>query len=129
MSKSEATPSESTDGNHRGIDKADHAHLASPQLVMTDYTPKRYASLFPNTFTNSIWSGSIPPFIGRKFSIATSGRCGGMAFASLDFFHLKTPVPTPSPKDFASSNVPPDGHPLADYIYTRQLHSMLTKIH
>lgn len=38
------------------------------------------------------------------------------------------PVPPVTPGDFLSSVVPPDGHPLADYIYTRQLHSMLTKV-
>src|SRR5690625_488521 len=95
---------------------------------MTDFSPERYAFRFRNAFKNAVWSGRIPPVIGRKYHLTTSGRCGGMAFASLDFFHLRTPVPTLDAKAFSPSEVPPDGHPLADYIYSRQLHSMLTKI-
>src|SRR5699024_5061392 len=38
------------------------------------------------------------------------------------------PVPPVTPGAFLSSVVPPDGHPLADYIYSRQLHSMHTEV-
>ena len=93
---------------------------------MTTYEPAHYAFRFPNAFVNQVWSGRIPPRIGREYKITTSGRCGGMAFASLDFYHLSMPVPTVRPQDFVPANVPPDGHPLSDYIYKRQLHSMLT---
>lgn len=93
---------------------------------MTLYKPEHYAFRFPNSFANQVWSGRLPPLIGRKYTIKTSGRCGGMAFASLDFYHLKTPVPSLEPQDFAPARVPPDGHPLGNYIYQRQLHSMLT---
>ena len=101
---------------------------AGEQPVMTNYSPQQYAFRFPNAFVNHIWSGRIPPLIGRKVQLSTAGRCGGMAFASLDFYHLKTPVPPLSSEDFSPSLVPADGHPLADYIYTRQLHSMLTTV-
>lgn len=104
------------------------AQRAGEYTVLTDYSPELYAFRFPNAFINTVWRGRIPPRIGRQYEISTAGRCGGMAFASLDFFHLKTPVPTLNSDDFFPSTVPPDGHPLADYIYTRQLHSMLTKI-
>lgn len=97
-------------------------------MILTDYSPKLYAFRFSNSFTNKIWSGRLPPLIGRQVEFSTSGRCGGMAFASLDFFHGKRPVPPLSSKDFLPSRVPPDGHPLADYIFTRQLHSMLTTL-
>lgn len=93
---------------------------------MTTYDPQRYAFRFANAFINQVWSGRVPPRIGREYSITTSGRCGGMAFASLDFYHLGSPVPTVQEQDFAPAKVPPDGHPLADYIFRRQLHSMLT---
>lgn len=99
------------------------------QTVMTTYSPQQYAFRFPNAFVNHIWSGRIPPFLGRKVELSTTGRCGGMAFASLDFYHLETPVPTVSTQDFSPSLVPADGHPLADYIFTRQLHSMLTTVY
>lgn len=108
VSKSNATPNE--------------------KVVLTTFSPQRYAFRFPNAFVNHIRSGLIQPFIGRKVALTTAGRCGGMAFASLDFYHLETPVPTVSTQDFAPSLVPADGHPLADYIFTRQLHSMLTTV-
>lgn len=104
------------------------APQAGEYTVLTDYSPELYAFRFPNAFINTVWRGRIPPRIGRQYEISTAGRCGGMAFASLDFFHLKTSVPTLGSNDFSPSTVPPDGHPLADYIYTRQLHSMLTRI-
>ncbi|GAA4118098.1 hypothetical protein [Enteractinococcus coprophilus] len=96
--------------------------------VMTDYSPELYAFRFPNAFVNHLWRGRVPPLIGRKVELTSAGRCGGMAFASLDFYHLGTPVPSFSTQDFAPSCVPADGYPLADYIYCRQLHSMLTTV-
>lgn len=93
---------------------------------MTTYVPEHYAFRFPNSFVNQVWSGHIPPLIGRTYEIKTSGRCGGMAFASLDFFHLGTPVPALAPDDFSPAGAPPDGDPVGDYIFKRQLHSMLT---
>lgn len=95
------------------------------RTVMTNYVPEHYAFHFPNAFVNQVWHGRIP-VLGREIAITTRGRCGGMAFASLDFFHHHTPVPQVSSAAFAPAKVPPDGHPLADYIFRRQLHSMLT---
>ena len=113
---------------HSNTADDEKAHRPRQDAVMTDYVPEQYAFRFPNAFVNAVWSGRIPPRVGRKYEISTSGRCGGMAFASLDFFHLRMPVPPVTPSDFLPSVVPPDGHPLADYIYTRQLHSMLTRV-
>lgn len=90
------------------------AQRAAEYTVLTNYSPELYAFRFPNAFINTVWRGRIPPRIGRQYEISTAGRCGGMAFASLDFFHLKTPVPTLNSDDFFPSTVPPDGHPLAD---------------
>lgn len=95
-----------------------------PHTVVTSYEPARYAFRFPNSFVNTIWDGRIPPVIGRPTKIVTRGRCGGMAFASLDFYQLGVPVPA----QFSATVPPPDGHPLADYIYARQKHSMLTTL-
>lgn len=126
MSKADASSNNHSGLNHPDGDKA--GPRTGSQQVTTDYSPELYAFRFPNAFVNRIWSGRIPPFIGRNVEFTTSGRCGGMAFASLDFFHLRAPVPPLSTEDLSPSLVPADGHPLADYIYTRQLHSMLTTV-
>src|SRR5208283_5164127 len=55
--------------------------------------------------------------------ITTLGRCGGMAYASLDYFSNAMTVPTCTTSDFGSSGVPADGTALADYIYRRLLDS------
>jgi hypothetical protein len=100
-------------------------HREGQRSATTGYEPRRYAFRFPNDFVNVVWSGRLPPGIGKRVEWSTDGRCGGMAFASLDFFHLRIPVPPLTPSNFAGSTVPPDGHPLADYIYRRQLRSMI----
>lgn len=92
--------------------------------VLTEYQPARYAFRFPNNFINTIFHGRIPPLIGRPTKLVTHGRCGGMVFASLDFYHSGLPLPA----QFTATVPPPDGHPLADYIYARQKHSMLTTL-
>jgi hypothetical protein len=92
------------------------------KTVMTAYRPESYAFRFKNDFVNVI--SRIPPRIGRR-RITTDGRCGGMSFASLDFFHIRTPVPKVTADDFPRRTVPPDGHPLADYIHSRQMRSIL----
>lgn len=97
--------------------------------TMTAFTPHRHAFRFPNRFINAVWDGRCPPLLGPRVQVTTRGRCGGMAFASLDLFHAGAPAPTLTASDFAGSHVPPDGHPLADYIRVRQLHSMLTGWH
>jgi hypothetical protein len=92
---------------------------------VVDYDLKEYAFRFANRFVNVVWRGRLPPVIGRRVELTTDGRCGGMSFASLDFFHRGTRVPPVTANDFPGLNVPPDGHPLADYIYSRQLRSIM----
>lgn len=128
MSHSPAASDDRAERDQHHLKRPVHAQPTGEQLVMTDYRPERYAFRFPNVFVNHIWSGRLPPLVGRKYEISTRGRCGGMAFASLDFYHLGARVPSLSSTDFSPSGVPPDGHPLADYIYARQLHSMLTRV-
>jgi hypothetical protein len=74
---------------------------------------------FANSFENVIFEES--PF-GR---VATRGRCGGMAFAVLDHFYAGVQVPSFSPAQLPETGVPPDAHPLARYIYRRQLDSFM----
>jgi hypothetical protein len=74
---------------------------------------------FANSFENVIFEES--PF-GR---VATRGRCGGMAFAVLDHFYAGAQVPSFSPAQLPEAGVPPDAHPLARYIYRRQLDSFM----
>jgi hypothetical protein len=46
----------------------------------------------------------------------TKGRCGGMAYAALDYFFNNIQIPS-------RSTAPPDGDVLADYILSRLFHS------
>jgi hypothetical protein len=71
-------------------------------------------------FENVIFEES--PF-GR---VSTRGRCGGMAFAALDHFYAGLQMPALSTAQLPSDKgVPPDSHPLARYIYRRQLDSFM----
>jgi hypothetical protein len=79
---------------------------------------------FPNTYTttyNVIPDKYIPDFIYEgdvKFS--TQGRCGGMAYAALDYFYAHKLIP-----GYASdSEAPPNDIPLSRYILDR-LHDSL----
>jgi hypothetical protein len=74
------------------------------------FEPGRDAFAFRNDFVNKVAFAGIPV-------TETRGRCGGMAFAALDHWHHKIPVP-------GRDTLPPDGDPLADYIYAR-LHTSM----
>lgn len=89
-------------------------------MPKTAFTPAQNGYHFANYFINVI---ADVPGVGK---LQTGGRCGGMAFSALDlfFFNLKPPAFTSA--DFAPGNVPPDDHPLAKYIYQRQLDSFFT---
>lgn len=88
-------------------------------MVKTDFRPWRHGFHFCNDFVNNI---ARTPW-GR---IESRGRCGGMAFASLDYYYAKMLVPTHEGKDFPNGSHAPDGSVLGDYIYKRSLHSLLT---
>ncbi len=87
-------------------------------MPRTNFTSNRNGFHFPNAFVNHVLK---LPGIGE---ITTFGRCGGMAFAALDYYHADFPIPTHVTADFATG-VPPDGHPLADYIYARLMDSFV----
>jgi hypothetical protein len=79
--------------------------------MRVNFEPDRDAFAFRNHFVNKVSFAGIP-------ITETRGRCGGMAFAALDHWHHQIPVPD-------RDTLPPDGDPLADYIYARLHTSML----
>ncbi len=105
----------------------DAAYVGNKQLILkitgvvmkTDFSPLKNGFHFGNNFVNKI----IQTSFGK---IESRGRCGGMAFASLDYYFSNISVPSHEPKDFPGGDVPPDGSILGDYIYERALHSLFT---
>jgi len=89
-------------------------------MPKVDFSPAKHGFQFANYFVNQI---ADVPGIGK---LQTAGRCGGMSYCALDHYVAKQPLPAFKASDFGDKGVPPDGHPLADYIYQRQLDSFLT---
>jgi hypothetical protein len=75
-------------------------------MIKTDFTPQKHGFQFGNHFVDTILK---TPF----GNIQTRGRCGGMAFASLDFYYSGIPVPS-------------QGIALGDYIYRRSVDSIFS---
>src|ERR687888_324423 len=86
----------------------------------TGFEPRAHGFHFANDFVDKIVA--IPGF----GEVATDGRCGGMAFAALDYWFAGLPVPTHRPADFPDRAVPEDGSRLADYLYKRLFDSFAT---
>jgi hypothetical protein len=87
-------------------------------MPTTEFTANRHGSHFANTFVNPVVN---IPGLG---DINTYGLCGGMTFASLDYFYAGGPGPTHNASDFgAGTTNPPPGSRLYQYIYGRQLNS------
>lgn len=84
-------------------------------MPTTPFDPAVHGFRFNNRFVNVI---ATLPGVPK---LRTNGRCGGMAYAALDYFsqHRAAPIFVPTPP----ARVPPDGHPLADYLLRRQLES------
>lgn len=90
-------------------------------MSTTSFTSQKDGFHFSNYFVNVI---ANLPGIGQ---ISTYGRCGGMCYLALDHYFARAAMPKAKTQDFAQTNgVPPDGHPLADYLYQRQLDSFVT---
>ncbi len=89
-------------------------------MPKVNFSPARDGFQFGNYFVNQI---ANVPGIGK---LQTAGRCGGMSYCVLDHYVAGRPVPGFKASDFGDKGVPPDGHPLADYIYQRQLDSFFT---
>lgn len=84
-----------------------------------DFSPLVNGFHFKNDFIDRILQTNFG-------NIETRGRCGGMAFAALDYYFSKIPIPTHEPKDFPNNKVPPDGSILGDYIFKRSINSLFT---
>ncbi len=79
---------------------------ASAPAKMTGFQPARHGFKFANTFVNKV--------VG---DIETKGLCGGMVYATLDYYYARQPIP-------ATRTLPRDRTPLQSYIYDRQMISL-----
>ena len=79
-------------------------------MPFTAFQPVHHAFRFFNQFANNVGIGPL--------SVKTQGRCGGMVYAALDYFHAGVRIPN-------RVDVPPDGDPVADFIMLRQVTSMV----
>ena len=79
----------------------------------TGFEPDVHGFAFPNAFVDVF--ATLPN--GTK--ITTRGRCGGMAYLSLDLFHAGAPAPRWGCGLWAPQRVPPDDNWLADAIRAR----------
>jgi hypothetical protein len=75
--------------------------------MATTFRPDQHGFKFANSFEDEFIK--LP---GGKHAFKTRGRCGGMAFVSLDHWHHKKPIP-------AAATLPADETPLAKLIQRR----------
>ncbi|WP_456785912.1 MIR domain-containing protein [Cellulomonas sp. P5_C5] len=89
-----------------------------PEQVLTGRTvafdPATHGFAFPNAFVNEVLT------LPNGARITTAGRCGGMAYAALDYFLAGQPVPVWRSDLWTPSRVPPDSHWLAQ-LFTQRL--------
>ncbi|MDQ0375699.1 MIR domain-containing protein [Cellulomonas humilata] len=89
-----------------------------PEQVLTGravaFDPATHGFAFPNAFVNEVLT------LPNGARITTAGRCGGMAFAALDYFLAGQPVPAWRSDLWTPSRVPPDSHWLAQ-LFTQRL--------
>ena len=76
--------------------------------VKTPFNPAGDGFEFANNFKNIVIS---------ELDVTTSGLCGGMSYAALDYFLASAPIPQ---QDY----MPAEGVPLQSYIYDRQVTSL-----
>jgi uncharacterized protein YjbI with pentapeptide repeats len=82
-------------------------------MPRTDFHPKRHGFRFENRFDNHRFFGPIHLNFG--------GRCGGMAYAALDYFFSRVPIPT-------QTSLPTEGSVLSTYISGRQERATLNQV-
>lgn len=118
----------------------------STHYVRTSFDPVQHGFEFGNGFLNTVLDMRIPKltpgFIlnwlsnqgaeittksdGKEYlQVHARGRCGGMAFASLDYYFNNLTVPHCPPAELSPEGVPYDEHPLAKYIHKRLFDSFL----
>ncbi|HWJ85636.1 MAG TPA: hypothetical protein VNR62_09405 [Cellulomonas sp.] len=79
----------------------------------TTFDPAVHGFSFPNAFVDVFLT------LPNGMKISTAGRCGGMAYASLDLFHAGAPAPRWGAGLYSPRRVPPDDNWLADVIRAR----------
>jgi hypothetical protein len=84
------------------------------------FDPATHGFAFPNAFVNVVLT------LPNGAQITTAGRCGGMAYAALDYFLPGQPVPRMHSDLWAPGRVPPDSHWLAQYFTSRLRDSFFT---
>lgn len=82
-------------------------------MIRTAFNPVQHGFKFRNDFVNHVIT---VPSLGINFD--TFGRCGGMAFAALDYWHHHLAVPE-------DSSLPSDGTLVSKYIYDRLMDSIM----
>lgn len=114
--------------------------------IRTNFNPVEHGFHFGNGFLNTIIDMRIPKgtpdiilnWIKKQgaeivtksdkkdyLQVHAKGRCGGMAFASLDYFYSNKIIPRCSKSELTEEGVPYDDHPLAKYIHKRLFDSFL----
>ncbi|MDW8348581.1 MAG: hypothetical protein RML94_16575 [Bacteroidia bacterium] len=114
--------------------------------IRTSFNPLSHGFHFGNGFLNTVIDVSIPKGTpstilkwltkqgaeitskkdGKQYlQIHARGRCGGMAFACLDYFYTNKIIPRCSKAELNEQGVPYDDHPLAQYIHKRLFDSFI----
>jgi hypothetical protein len=96
--------------------KTVYKHKRRNDVPKLPFIPNQHGFHFSNAFVNR-----VVEILG--YNIQTRGRCGGMAYAAVDYKLRGIPIPRYYSDNFAPQRVPPDGHWLADYIYERLIDS------
>ncbi|MCS7029353.1 MAG: hypothetical protein NZ519_11375 [Bacteroidia bacterium] len=112
----------------------------SANYIRTGFNPVSHGFDFGNGFLNTVIDLPIPKNVpevilkwvqkqgaeivtkddGKRYlQVHARGRCGGMAFAALDYFYSRKPIPKCSKSELTEEGVPYDDHPLAKYIQKR----------
>lgn len=86
---------------------------ASPTARWTSFNPAKHGFQFSNTFHNNV--------IGPPISIETTGLCGGMSYAVLDYYNAGRPIP-------GQTYRPANNTPIQAYIYNRQVNSLASNV-
>jgi len=82
-------------------------------MPRTTFTALEHGFNFVNSFENNRFYGPI--------HVGFGGRCGGMAYASLDYYYNRMPIPS-------QTDLPTEGSVLSTYISGRQERSTLNTV-
>jgi hypothetical protein len=86
--------------------------LAFAAPVMSSFKPDKHGFMFENSFHNDV----VP-----QLNVRTTGLCGGMSYAVLDYFWQHAAVPNQGYR-------PASGTVLQRYLYARQVDSILPNV-